>query len=753
MSIFLSGNNVASQPYIVKTNNNSKPPTNLSLPIGVDYLLPENGGAAVGSIKNIGSGDAILYVVLAGENDLTNQITYTLSSGQTLDAQIRYISDTSTYGGGLITEHDGALAMSVSLSSNSTITAPFYNFMIKADWYSVFSIGNTPTQSDLENWLSGQSIQVISITNFTYVESTYLDPDSGYNVGEISCDLIIDAKNNNISFSNNFYEINGIGQINGDKFHYIFIEDNNNLSFVKGYYTQDKEKGLYLGSNYLNIVNNPTLQYIDSYITLSIYTNINIGGNYDLKEITNNNNYYYCFNDNLRTLNISDNSNFIDAENKSTNYFKFDLTLVNLLSIDTIQIVNNGLEYFNWNNLPRDGSNYTIRLNDNLLTEFAPENLPDQIPNIYLSGNKISKFKPKDLPNSLVGLYLDNNQLSNIDVDFNWATECPALQQLDLSSNFISKLNQSLKSIQNVYLSNNLLYDWNNYVQFTTNGQSVIDLSSNKFTTIPTNLPYTYLSSIYLSYNPISSIPNLSGYTYLNQLYLQNCNISGNVNIQAIPSLYYLYLDNNPINSITFTGTFSNLTGLYLPGTNISSITGSYTNLPILQGIILENCPSLVRFDGVFTSTLQQIDLNSCIALSIFNPTASGITNLAITKSKLTVFNYTLPSTIFSFNLQDNPLLTSVTTPINNNVGYWYLNGNPLLTSVNLGSTNKFPYFIDLSSCGMTTASWNNMNTWATGLANYTGSGRNFNAYSNTNTIAGTTLQTTLISKGISVNA
>lgn len=762
MSIFLSGNNVASQPYIVKINDTTKPPTDLSLPIGVDYLLPENGGAAVGSIKNIGTHTAILHVVLAGEGDLNNQVTYTLNAGDTLDAQIRYISPASTYDLDPITKlgNTGVLAMSVSLSSTSTITAPYYNFIAKADWYQVFdNFGGDPNdQADFENWINSElGMYVMTLSGYTYVETTEIS-EWGNPIGTISCNLDYDGKDKKYILNEFFYEINGIGRNFGDRTGQLLIQYNNNLTYVSNYYGN-------IYSSQILFQDNPELEYIDGSIFNETINNpattfLQISGNYNLKGIQN----FVSFPSGLVTMYCYNNGQYLGDDSRGSaiyrNLLRWDYDMRNLINLATCYLSSNGLDYFDYSLLPETtGGDLYLNLSENNLTEFSPvaQNLdgsygiPDGIDQIDLGYNKISIFKPEYLPKNITYFGLYYNQLSDISVEFDWATMCPYLNYLDLGYNYISKLSNPLL-MSTLELRNNLLYDWDNYVLYTKPNQTNIVLSFNKFTTLPNNLPYPNLQFISLDSNELTSVSSdLTTYPLLQGLRIDNNKITGELTLNASSSLYNFVFNRNPITSLNVIGTYPTIDSLNFDGTNVTSISGNYaTKFPSLQYIHLWDCGALITFNATFSSALIQISINNS-GLTTFNPVCPGVQQVFVTNTSLENLNWTFPTIagFGSFNFTNNAILKSVTTNNLFDIGVLAFGGCPLLSSVNFGTGNKFPYYIDLANCGMTTASWTAMNTWATGLSTW--SGRSFYAYNNVNTITGTTTATTLASKSINV--
>jgi Leucine-rich repeat (LRR) protein len=765
MSIFLSGNNVASQPYIVKTNNNSKPPTNLSLPIGVDYLLPENGGAAIGSIKNVGNGnsssDAVLYVVLAGENDLTNQVTYTLTPGQTLDVQIRYISLASTYNNGdpiTMVDYDGVLAMSVSLSSTSTISMPYYNFSAKADWYQVFG-GNKPSISEFSNWLDNQGFSgTYTVNGWTYTESTVIS-NWGSPIGEISCDLTIDI-DKEFAFNNFFYEINGVGNL--VQVGALLFQNNDYLTYINSYYP------IYSNKN-LTFIDNHTLSVIGGEIVNNRYTNFSIVNCYNFREIQN----FTQFSKEMGSFNFRNNCNGGYPHDYLSTPIEFNYQMNNCNALGDINIVNNYITGIDWSIIESCDSLTYLYINNNMLNTFNPESLPNNIQQIDLSFNSLFEFKPKELPSTLTTLLLNNNQLPEFNLEFDFPSTCPNLSSLQLTYNYLSKWNQGLpSSISGLILDNNQLLSFDG--SSLTSSISYISLQNNPLQSFPTGISQlTSLGGLFLqNTNMTNCNVNTAGLVSLTYLDLSYSNIV-NLNIEDAGSIVTLNASYNKLKKLTFSNVSTSINSLDISNNPIVSFDADLkTYTPNLNNLSTNNLTSITRWTASIPDNITYLYVYNTL-LNYFSPLGgiNKLNQLALSDNQLSSFDVDLTGNIYlqGLSLADN-LFTKWNQSIGNamvNFQFW---GNPLLKTFasNVPSTlatfdfygsslnsvlltgTKIPNNFYLINNKMTTASWNAMNPWALTLT--PGSG-NFYASGNINTITGTTLQTTLVSKGVTVHA
>jgi hypothetical protein len=679
-----------------------------------------------------------------------------MAAYETLPIQIRYISSTSTIDGNPI--DPGQLLLSVSLTSTSTVTAPYYNFSAKADWYQFLS--GTIDQTAFTNWIGGM-VGTQTIANFTYVESTTIS-QWGQPIGEISCDLTYDGKGNPYEFLTYFYEINGIGINIGDNTNSVRINSNNNLSYINCYYG-----GLKTG--YLEITNNLELQYIDGNLFSKsfCYSTIEISNNWNLKEIIN----FTKFPDDI--TNFQFNSNITTSgPNEPTIPIEFNYSFNNCSLLVNITINYNNIVGIDWSIIEDCNSLTALEVQGSTLQTFNPISLPNSIATINLGGNQLNQFKPKMLPSSLVNLILTNNKLSEFNLEFDFPSTCPNLSSLQLTYNYLSKWNQGLpSSIYGLILDNNQFFSFDG--SSLTSSISYISLQNNPLQSFPTGISQcTYLGGLFLqNTNMTNCNVNTAGLVGLTSLDLSYCNIV-NLNIEDSGNITNLQANNNKLQKLTF----SNVSLINTMNLSFNPIVSFDTDLktytPNLYNLSYSNWTSIESWTASIPTPLNYIFLNST-PLKYFNPNGglneifylylpdnklssfdvdltgnAYLTDLILSNNLITEWNQSLGNVMSNFVLGQNVSLKTVVTNIPSTLNTLDL-VNCSINSVLLTGT-KIPNTLSLTNNEMTTASWNAMNPWALTLT--PGSGT-FNASGNVNTITGTTLQTTLVSKGVTVNA
>ncbi len=433
----------------------------------------------------------------------------------------------------------------------------------------------------------------------------------------------------------------------------------------------------------------------------------------------------------------------------------------------------------------------------NNITQIQRDTLPSSLASIYLVGNKIisadfsnissltylyidnnllTEFNSNTLPQSLLILKASENDISNIDE----VLTLDNLIALDLSSNALTELpeitSETLQMLTSLSLDNNEISDFS----ALGNLQSLetLSLANNRFTAIPDlsaitglktldlrnnnisdisglvgaggedsssnpdgaqsyeDVPQTLLNSLQtlnLSYNSIKDIQPLSELANLQVLRLSSNEIDDISALIQLPSLKQLYLDSNNITSVAGINQISTLESLSLQYNQIGSVSAlsgldnlgylilSNNQLSSLNG--LNNLPSLsiLELDSNNITSIDELSgLTSLISLVLSNnnigsvSALSGLTGLRylyLNRNKITdVSELSGLTNLRSVDLSQNEL-TSVSSLFNaTNMYSLYVHNNQIsdltgidkLTSlVNLGAysnlISQLPH--NFSSC------------------------------------------------------
>jgi hypothetical protein len=265
---------------------------------------------------------------------------------------------------------------------------------------------------------------------------------------------------------------------------------------------------------------------------------------------------------------------------------------------------------------------------------------------------------------------------------------------------------------------------------------------------------------------------NTAGLVGLTSLNLSNSNIV-NLNIENAGSITILNASYNKLQKLTFSNVSTSINSLDISNNPIVSFDADLkTYTPNLYSLSTNNLTSITRWtasipDNIIYLYVNNTNLNyfsplggvnklnqlglSTNKLSSFDVDLTGNTylqGLGLGTNLFTDWNQSIGDAMVNFQLWDNPLLKTFASNVPSTLATFDFYGSSL-NSVLLTGT-KIPNNFYLINNKMTTASWNAMNPWALTLT--PGSGT-FYASGNINTITGTTLQTTLVSKGVTVNA
>jgi hypothetical protein len=270
-------------------------------------------------------------------------------------------------------------------------------------------------------------------------------------------------------------------------------------------------------------------------------------------------------------------------------------------------------------------------------------------------------------------------------------------------------------------------------------------------------MPFNNLVGLYLDYNLITKLPNLNNYTLLQYLIINNNQITGTLVIDKT-SLINISFSNNPITAISIPNVMTNLQNFGIGGTAIEILNNSdfNTKLPNIQNFSIDNNPFLKEIICSIPTNQNNVQISNNEKLTIISPiggfpngTLSSHKNINIVNNNsLVTYNNNIPQYCDNFAVSNNPNLVNF-TPFGNipNTIYNLNIGNNKLSNIVL-SGNGFPNVFYVNNNNMTTANWNSLNTWATGLSGQ--SGKTIYGYGNVNPLSGTTFGNTLNSKGIS---
>ena len=218
----------------------------------------------------------------------------------------------------------------------------------------------------------------------------------------------------------------------------------------------------------------------------------------------------------------------------------------------------------------------TLAIADNEITNFDGCHLPQHLTNLLVEHNQINKIKKDQLPESLLDLSLRSNGIStNI------------LQQFELPSDL-----------------------------------TILDLSFNNITFIPSQIMPTYLSQLSLHNNPLIELNGISEMEYLEESYMQNCGITSEMllNVQFPAQMTIIELSGNNIKSfkgITFP---TDLASLWLCSMHITS--------DMLKDLELPKYLSIVSFENNEIEDLSPLQLpERLLQLNLFqNPNIDLLT-------------------------------------------------------------------------------------------------------------------------------
>jgi Leucine-rich repeat (LRR) protein len=217
------------------------------------------------------------------------------------------------------------------------------------------------------------------------------------------------------------------------------------------------------------------------------------------------------------------------------------------------------------------------------------------------------------------------------------------------------------------------------------------------------------------------------------------------------------------------------LTTLGLTGNNITQMTAGYVKFPTSMQSLNISANAMVEFNPECSLPLGLTSLSASNNLfyqfDLNYPLPASLSTIDLTNNLIQRFNTQCPLYLAYLYLGNNQLTKMDFAPLlNSNLLQLVMSNNalntflpsvplPALQALDLQNNNitscipkgtNGPNVFLLNGNKMTTAAWNEMNTqWATGIT--TGSGKQFYAYSNVNSVSTSPLQATMVSKGYTV--
>ncbi|SJL30430.1 leucine-rich protein [Porphyromonas gingivalis] len=250
----------------------------------------------------------------------------------------------------------------------------------------------------------------------------------------------------------------------------------------------------------------------------------------------------------------------------------------------------------------------------------------------------VNRYFKQDSSGAVVELCLRECQIESM----TWLIDFPALTELDLSGNHLSKIEglASLTSLTRLNLSDNQiskleglasltslrwLYLWGNQISNLEGLASLssltwLDLSKNQIRNLDGLASLTSLTVLYLWGNQISNLEGLASLSPLTWLDLsknQICNLDG---LASLTSLTRLNLSNNQLSNLNGLASLTSLRWLYLWGNQISNLEGlaSLTSLMALDlsSNQLSNFKGLERLTSLRLLSLRNNQLSNLNGLA-----------------------------------------------------------------------------------------------------------------------------------------
>ena len=250
-------------------------------------------------------------------------------------------------------------------------------------------------------------------------------------------------------------------------------------------------------------------------------------------------------------------------------------------------------------------------------------NVLQYLPNLQqldISSNKISKIERLDNLPSLQQLDISYNQISKLENLDN----LPSLQQLDISSNKISKIERldNLPSLQQLNISHNQITKLENLDKLPNLQE--LNISSNKITKLENLDGLPNLQQLELIGNQITKLENLDKLPNLQQLDVRSNQITKLENLDKLPNLQQLNISSNVI----VKGKITKLENLdKLP--NLQQLNISSNQITKIESTV--DLPSLQRLDlgSNLITKLENLDkLPSLQQLNIWDNKITKLENL-----------------------------------------------------------------------------------------------------------------------------
>lgn len=397
----------------------------------------------------------------------------------------------------------------------------------------------------------------------------------------------------------------------------------------------------------------------------------------------------FCSNNNLSTLNISNNINLASLLCGSNNLTGLDLSNNN--SIETLDCSNNLLQNLN---LTSNTELKSLTASGNQLATINLINNPDLL-FLSVSNNRITGDLNMDSNINLESLFCASNQISTLNVSNN-----TLLKNIDASNNLLTELD--LSNINNVVCPN----PQTNPVT-VCQGLASINVSRNRLSSLVVHNGFNDLISAFnASENPdLFCIQIDGGFTPANWIkddwtfysettcvdiytYIPDANFE-----QALINLGY----DNTLDNFVLTETINTIPNLNVSNASITSLVGieDFVALEILdcsnndiEQLDLSNNIQLVELE-VSINNLITLNIDENVALSALYCSNNSLSSLIVSNNVLLNTLYSSNNNLTSLELFNNTVLSDLDVSFNQ-IESLNLNNNVALTSIFCNDNNLF---------------------------------------------------------------